>query len=1044
MATWQDISNDPDYQGLPDTEKRKVADGFFSKTISADPDYNSLAKEEQDKVRFGFYAKTGFNVQDSAKESFMQKLGRVTDKMIGPDTAAGHMASDILRVPGTEKLTQPVFGAISKGIGKVQDAISGNPTAEVLASPFKTALAAGKGIADLMAPAGLGAADLIPIASKLRFLAKAPAAIRAVEIAKVEKEVGQKAFKAATEALTPEELSSITGTAEKAKAATSFVPPAGWKSTAPIGSAPAPTTAGKPFTLQAGLGANNQAALEAFRAKLPKGPEIPTPLPQAAPQAAKAAPVPVTAAAPVEAAGKGFAGNINLTKYPKPVADLISTANKSIGFAEREAQSIPELKAVGGTPEAQQLYKQIISAPEGAVPGAIANAREVFNSEAKVVIGKLDNILTAGTDDIQQLVELAKKGEEVSKSAKMAGQSLRVFQEAADSKLAQQLVDKAEELKLKAKATQSPLAQPYIDGLTALQKAISKKAFDLSQASRFYRKAMQVADQVYYVYLNAILSNPLTHIRNTAGNIVFSGMKPVEKMAAATYDGILSKLPGGVKAEHTLGEVGAQAKAAAKWIAGQGEKLPFDVAEAGGKLDVNLLEAPIGGAAGKVVGAPLALLKVEDDIAKSLIGQMEYAGLKARGLAGKELEAGVKAEALYRTFQQETGPAIKALISLRDSFPGVKYIVPFLKTPSQLFMRGAERSPLGFGKVAYKAMKGGYKQADMAADLGNATLGSTAAAFLAWQYSKGKITGSYPTDKTEREMWQAQGKTEYSMKVNGRWVPLARIEPIGSIVKIAVAGIDAFKNSEQGIPENKASEVAIRLGKELTSQSALNGFNNLSQALSDPERYAGKVAAGVSTGFIPGISKFAADVMDPYARAKQGVVETGKSKIPGLSKTLPPQRDVLGTPLQKDVFWGAKGVDTPELDFAKSLGVTLPDTKKVFQPLAPVSTEEQDKYRLFVGIRIKGLLQQEMQKQTYADPDQEKKFLENQMREYAETGRAITIANSELRDLGINISTTPEQAAYLYKNVLHDKRYKPLSKEQRREIVNRIILGGRK
>lgn len=1001
----------------------------------------------------------------AGKESFTQKLKAGAANMFAPEIGAAKLAMEPLQA-----LSVPLHGAadwISRKAQAGQDKLgqigAGNPTLEAFTTAGQGVLQGVKGVAQAGAALGsvspvdvglmlaTGGASLTAKANalvpRLKLLAAAPAEVKAVEISKMVEQNGKKVV---DEALSLAELQAKTGAPEKTQAAITMGRfPAKFtdmrRMSRPLGSAPASTTPGKPFTLQAGMDAEQQAALDAFRAKLPKTPETmsaaaPEPVP--ATIQTPAAPLPAAPAAPVIKAGEGFAGNINLSKYPKPVADLIKTANKSIGFAERQAQTIPELKAVGGTPEAQQLYKQIVSAPEGSVPGAIANAREVFNNEAKIVIGKLDNILSTGTDDIEKLVTLAKKGEEVSKSAKMAGQSLRVFKEAADSKLAQQLVDKAEELKIKAKATQSPLVQPYIDGLTSLQKAISKKAFDISQTTKFYRKTMEVADKVYYVYLNAILSNPMTHVRNIAGNVIFTGMKPVEKMATAVYDGLLSKLPGGVAAENTFGEAAAQIKAAGKALVGKGEKLPFDVTKMGDKLDTQLSEIPIPGTIGEIIGAPLKALKIEDDIAKSLIGQMEYAGLKARGLAGKELEAGVKKEAQYRTFQQESGPILKALVDLRDSFPGVKLVVPFLKTPTQLFMRGVERSPLGFGKVAYKAVKGNYKQAEMAADLGNATLGSMAAAFLAWQYGKGKISGSFPTDKDEQERWKAQGKLPYSIKINGRWRPLDRIEPIGGIVKIAIAGVDAFKDSEQGIPENKASEIAIRLGKELTSQSALNGFNNLSQAMSDPERYAGKVVSGIATGFVPGLSKFAADITDPYARQKSGIVETAKSKIPGLSQTLPPQRDVLGNPLKKDMFWGSQDVNTPELDFAKQLEVNLPDTKKLMKPITPLTTEEQNGYRLYVGNGIKAILQQEMAQPSYADPAAERKHIERQIGLYVDAGKSVFNVQAEFRNLGIKFSPTPQQAGYLYDNVIKNKFYKDASPEQKREAFNRIMLGG--
>lgn len=951
-------------------------------------------------------------------KSFWDKAGEVANQMVGKDTAFGHLARDIIKFPQSEKLTRAIFNPITKGLEKIQDTAAGSPTADTLLSPFKTALSVGKFVSESLAEGGIGLLDVAPVIGRLKFLSTAPAAVKAAELSKLKSEVKPEVLKKAMDTLSPEELQAITGTPEKVKAAVSFVPPENWKTIN--------RELDKPFTLGSAISDKERVALESLKNKLQNKPITQT-IENASENITKK----------IEGGvGEGFTGNINLTKYPKPVADLITEVNKKTGFAERATQTIPEIKTIGATPEAQELFKKIVSSPEGAVPGAIQNAREVFTNEAKVVLENVGDIVNFGENEFKKIESLVKKGEEISKSAKMAGQSLRVFKESTDDKIAQQLVDKVEELKLKIKANQSPLSKPYIDALTSLQQAISKKAFDLSQTSKYYREAMKLADQGFYVYLNSLLSSPLTHLRNISGSVVMAGLKPVEKVMSAAFDNILSKMPGGVKPEHAFREAIEQLKGAGKWVLGKGEKIELESAS---KLD-NQLENPIGGVAGKIIGFPLKALKVEDDISKSLIAQMENAGLKSKGIEGEALKKAVNQEALYRTFQDQSGPIINAMSSLREKMPMARWVIPFLKTPSKIFVRGIERSPLGYGKVAYKTLKGGYKQADMAQDLGNATLGSMASAFLAWHYGKGNITGSYPTDKDEKERWLAEGITPYSVKIQGRWVPLDRIEPIGTIVKTAVASIDAFKDNPDDKIENQAENVALRLGKELTSQSALNGFNVMARALSEPDRYAGKTVSNIATGFIPGISKFAVNLTDEYARNKQGIIETAKSKIPGLSKTLPPLRDILGNPIENDIFIGRKAKDVPELEFANSLGVDLPDTKKIFNPISPINTKEQDAYRLYVGIRLKGLLQQEMFNPTYIDENKERKFIESNIKDFVENGKAIANTSAEIRRLGVNAKITDDVGIFLYKNVLKDKRYKSLSDEQKKEIINKAIL----
>ena len=101
-----------------------------------------------------------------SKESFLGKVGRYTDAMIGPDTGMGHLVKDILSVPMSEKITRPIFAPVTKKIEQLQGAIASSPTAEALAAPFKTALSVGKFFSEGLGEGGIGVADALPLAPK--------------------------------------------------------------------------------------------------------------------------------------------------------------------------------------------------------------------------------------------------------------------------------------------------------------------------------------------------------------------------------------------------------------------------------------------------------------------------------------------------------------------------------------------------------------------------------------------------------------------------------------------------------------------------------------------------------------------------------------------------------------------------------------------------------------------------------------------------------------------------------------------------------------
>jgi len=96
-------------------------------------------------------------------------------QMIGPESAMGILSGGLLKVPGTERFTKPVFDPISKKIDALQGRIAESPTTEALAAPFKTALSVGKFTSEALAEGGLGLIDLaLPLYSKLQKAAIRP------------------------------------------------------------------------------------------------------------------------------------------------------------------------------------------------------------------------------------------------------------------------------------------------------------------------------------------------------------------------------------------------------------------------------------------------------------------------------------------------------------------------------------------------------------------------------------------------------------------------------------------------------------------------------------------------------------------------------------------------------------------------------------------------------------------------------------------------------------------------------------------------------
>jgi len=335
-------------------------------------------------------------------------------------------------------------------------------------------------------------------------------------------------------------------------------------------------------------------------------------------------------------------------------------------------------------------------------------------------------------------------------------------------------------------------------------------------------------------------------------------------------------------------------------IKGLTEKLPQELRVAGSKVEQ--YSEPLKGMTGKVVGLPMKALGWEDDLTKTLVGKMELAAGRYAGKTGDELVNSVKAEQLFRTWQNEPNRLAQAILRFRANVPGARWVIPFVKTPANLIQTALERTPLVAGKILYKAGKGTYSQAELAKDLGNLTMGSLMATWVADKYTKGNLTGNAPTNPGERDAFYRQGKKPNALRVGDKWIPLDRIEPLGSSAAIITNLIQDYQKSDSDIPTEKVMSAIGGLTKTMTNKTYLSGMTNFIKATSDPEMYGSSWMKKLASGVIPGGLKFFADLKDPYYREANTALDMLKSRIPGMSETLPAKVNVFGEAIKKDNF----------------------------------------------------------------------------------------------------------------------------------------------
>jgi hypothetical protein len=231
-----------------------------------------------------------------------------------------------------------------------------------------------------------------------------------------------------------------------------------------------------------------------------------------------------------------------------------------------------------------------------------------------------------------------------------------------------------------------------------------------------------------------------------------------------------------------------------------------------------------------------------------------------------------------------------------------KLMLPFRRTPFNLATYAFQRTPLApFVKQWREDVLAGGARGDLAWSkflLGNATLltlGDLAA--------EGRITGEGPADPRERETLKRMGWQPNSVKVGDRYYSYRGLEPIATSLGLAANTVEILAHTDWEDPNAQSEELVIASTMALASQAIsaqyMMGVSDFMDAMSDPRRYApqwwkNRVALLAPTGL-----STIETIGDPTMREAYTLADAIRARTPGLSKNLPPQRDLWGRPVTR-------------------------------------------------------------------------------------------------------------------------------------------------
>lgn len=437
------------------------------------------------------------------------------------------------------------------------------------------------------------------------------------------------------------------------------------------------------------------------------------------------------------------------------------------------------------------------------------------------------------------------------------------------------------------------------------------------------------------VFVNGLLSNPLTHIVNASSNMGTALLAVGERAIAAR----ISRLTG------TNAVEGGEAQAMLHGIV-EGQKdawrLAYKTLRTGettdllGKIDQPRQAAIASGRddafgrsvnmLGAVVRIPSLLMTSADQYFKSINYRANLHALAVRtaaseGLVGKPFGARVASilasppehlkidsadAALYNTFNNSMGWFGKALISAREQGGALNptwLVATFIRTPVNIARYSFERTPLAplVGQWRADIAAGGARRDIALARMATGTMIMGTAQQLV---TAGEVTGSAPGDPNEAALWKREGRQAYSVKIGDTWYSYNRADPFGMIMGFAADVEQTLKHGEVAPDDVDEWQEVTAAGIAAISDTAMEktfmrGYAQFVEMLSDPKRYAPAEINSVITGFVPYSALVGATsrLYDPTTRDAKTPLDSVMARIPGLAEKVIPRRDLWGRPM---------------------------------------------------------------------------------------------------------------------------------------------------
>lgn len=328
---------------------------------------------------------------------------------------------------------------------------------------------------------------------------------------------------------------------------------------------------------------------------------------------------------------------------------------------------------------------------------------------------------------------------------------------------------------------------------------------------------------------------------------------------------------------------------------------------------------------GALLRTPGRFLTTSDELFKTIhyrgeLKAQAYREARARGAEGDELTQRIaaliedptpemRAQALSAartgTFTSPLGKTGGAVQSIAANTPGLRYIMPFVRTPTNIMKYVGARTPglnMLSSNVRAEFAAGGARRDMM---LAKTTLGGSLYAVAAYLTAQGYIVGGGDKDSAAERL---NGEQPYSVKAGDTYYSFSRLDPLGMMLGLAADITDISGHLDDTETEGLASAAVLAVSRNLMSKTYLSGVVNLLDAITQQDGKLEKFMEGMAGSFVPmsGLTNTIRKETDPTVKEVWSMMDAVKAKVPGWSKEVPPQVNLFGDDV---VYKGGLGPD---------------------------------------------------------------------------------------------------------------------------------------